>query len=193
MSRYINNEFWYQLRFALPLWLIRAVSDWWPDNRVTISIRGKLYRIVLRNCGKGFTAGRDISLAAVDRLEIGNNVYLAKGCWLNAIGGLKIGDEVVMAPYVVISTNKHGFRDGSVRFGGAHPCPVEIGRGTWLAAHSVVAGGVTIGCGNLIGANAVVTKNTPNHVIVGGVPAVVIGPRTDNPSEINSRAEVTAG
>jgi acetyltransferase-like isoleucine patch superfamily enzyme len=181
------KELKYQLRYDLPLWAIRVLTNWWPDNRITIHIRGALFSLFIGKCGKNLTVGRDVTLLAVHRLEIGNNVYLAKGTWLNAIGGVEIKDEVMFGPYVVLASSKHGFKNGSARFGGAHPAPVKIGRGSWLGAHAVVTEGVTIGSGNLIGANAVVTKNTPDNVFVAGVPARVIAERKDNPSEIRSK------
>ena len=63
----------------------------------------------------------------------------------------------------------------------------DHGRGTWLATHAVVAAGVTVGKGNLIAANAVVTRDTPENVVVGGIPAKVLRPREDNPGETVSR------
>ena len=126
---------------------------------------------------------------ALNRLTIGNNVYLAKGTWLNAFGTVEIEDEVMTGPYVVIASSNHGFKDGSCRFGGAHPAPIKIGRVSWLAAHAVITAGVTIGRGDIVGANAVVTKDTPDNMFVAGIPAKVIREREDNPSEVKSRHE----
>ncbi len=89
----------------------------------------------------------------------------------------------------MISSSNHGFKNGSCRYGGTHPGPVKIGKGSWLGAHAIVTAGVTIGQGNLIGANAVVTKDTPDNVFVADIPAKVITDRKDNPSEIKSRYE----
>jgi acetyltransferase-like isoleucine patch superfamily enzyme len=44
-----------------------------------------------------------------------------------------------------------------------------------LGSNCTVIGGVTIGCGALVGAGAVVTKDVPDHSIVIGVPAQVVG------------------
>ncbi len=183
------KELRYQLRYALPLWLVGLFTNFWPDNRVTIRIRGMLMSLCVGRCGRNFTAGRDVTILAANRLNLGENVYLAKGTWINAIGGVRIEDDVIFGPYVVVASSTHGFKDGSARFGGTHPAPIRIGRGSWLAAHAVVTAGVTIGRGNLIAANAVITKDTPDNVMVGGVPGKVIGPREDNPSEITSRRE----
>jgi maltose O-acetyltransferase len=62
--------------------------------------------------------------------------------------------------------------------------PVTIGRGTWLAAHVVVAAGVKIGSGVLVASNAAVVKDMPDNVIVGGVPAKIISERKDSEVEV---------
>jgi acetyltransferase-like isoleucine patch superfamily enzyme len=124
-----------------------------------------------------------VTLLNVDRLEIGDNVYIAHGAWLNCQGQLVIEDEVMIGPYVTISTAQHVFKDGSARFGGCILRPVVIGRGSWLAAHVSVKCGVTIGKGNVIAANACVVNDTSDHVIVGGVPAKTIGPVVDSEAE----------
>lgn len=182
------SELTYQLRFAVPLWLIRVLFDWMPDNRVAIRIRGAIVSAVIGS-GHGLTVGRDVTLLSAHRLTIGSDVYLAKGSWVNAIGGVVIEDQVVLAPYVVVSSSNHGFREGSVRFGGAHPAPVHIGRGSWIASHATITAGSIVGKGNLVGANTVVSGTTPDHVVVGGVPGTILGPRRDNPSTIVSKAQ----
>lgn len=59
-------------------------------------------------------------------------------------------------------------------FEGLHPSPIKIGRGSWVGAHALIAVGVSLRRGNLIGAKAIVTGYTPNHVFVAGIPAKVI-------------------
>jgi len=189
MSRVIS-ELKYQLRYGLPVWFVTLLCCWFPDVSIFIKVRGSLVSVFLPGTPKGLTMGRDVTLLAIDRLRIGSNVYLAKGTWINAIGGVYISDEVVVAPYVVMSSNNHGFKNGSVKQGGAHPAPIHVGRGSWLASHAVVAAGVKVGSGNLIAANSVVTKNTENHSVYAGVPAVRIKERIDNPSTINSKHDV---
>lgn len=189
MSRMLK-ELKYQFRYALPVWIITILTAWLPDNGLCIKIRGKLISYFLPGRPKKILIGRDVTLLSINRLRLGNHVYIAKGSWINAVGGIEFEDEVVLAPYVVMSSNNHGFKDGSVQRGGAHPAPIKIGFGTWIAAHSVIAAGVVIGKGNLVAANSVVTKNTQDNLVVAGVPAKVIKERVDNPSNITSKHDI---
>ncbi|HEX8552982.1 MAG TPA: acyltransferase [Abditibacteriaceae bacterium] len=176
-----------QLRWALPMWLIGLLTNWWPDNRISVRLRGMMAAPFIGKCGKGFQLGANVTLLNAYNLQIGDNCYIARGCWLNAMSGLTIEDEVIFGPYVVISTMQHVFKDGSVRFGGSIKRPVRIGRGSWLASHCSVKCGVTIGRGSLVAANACVVKDVPDSTIVGGVPAKVLGPNTDGEAEVMSR------
>ena len=54
---------------------------------------------------------------------------------------------------------------------------ITIGHDVWIGAHAIILGGVTIGNGAVIAANAVVTKEVPAFSIVAGVPAKIIGSR----------------
>jgi acetyltransferase-like isoleucine patch superfamily enzyme len=171
-------------RYDLPLWLAGLTTNWWPDNRLTVVLRGLLFRPFISKCGKNLALAKNVHLKSTDRLSLGDNVYIATGVWLNAMGGMTIEDGVVLGPYVVISTGIHQYRKGSVRFGGTIMSPVTIGRDSWLAAHVVVKAGVKIGAGTLVTANAVVTKDLEEHVVAGGVPARIIKEREDTSLEV---------
>ena len=182
------NQLKYQLRYALPLCLIGLFTNWMPENAYVLKLRGILATPFIKQCGRNFRMGSHVILLNTDRLVVGDNVYIAHGTWLNCFGGLTIEDEVMLAPYVVISTMQHVFKNGSARFGGSTMAPITIGRGSWLAAHVSVKSGVTIGKGNLIAANATVVKDTPDNVIMGGVPAKVIKEVEEEVPDIIGRA-----
>ena len=186
MTRYrkVFKMIFVVLRYDIPLWIVYLFTNWLPDNRITIRLRGILMAPFIFKCGKNLTIAKYVQLRSVHRLTLGDNVYLATGVWLNAMGGLTIQDEVVLGPYVVISTGTHQFKDNSTRFGGTIMEPVIIGRGTWLAAHVVVRAGVKIGSGVLVAGTAAVCKDVPDNVIVGGVPAKVICPREDTGEKV---------
>jgi len=181
------KEIWYQFRYAIPLWFVQLLTNWLPENRVTIRIRGALVAPFLGKCGKNLQLARGVTFLNANGITIGDNVYIAAGCWLDGIGGLTIENEVELSPYVVITTSSHCFKDNSVRFGGSRTAPVRIGKGSWIASHATVVSGCKVGSGCIIGSNTVVTKDIPDNVFAGGVPAKVIRPRTDKEPNIFSR------
>ena len=54
---------------------------------------------------------------------------------------------------------------------------IVIGNDVWIGDNVTFLGGVSIGDGAIIGANALVTKDVPPYCVVGGVPAKVIKTR----------------
>ena len=52
-----------------------------------------------------------------------------------------------------------------------HKGDIVIGNDVWIGYEAVVMAGVTIGDGAIIGTRAVVTKDVPTYMIVGGIPA----------------------
>lgn len=179
-----------QLKYNLPVWFIMLITSWLPDNKYSFKLRGSLLSPFIRKCGKNFQVGKDVTLLNTFNLEVGDNVYLAKGGWYNALGKLKIEDEVVCAPYIVISTLQHVFKDKSVRFGGSISGKVIIGKGTWLASHSSVKCGVTIGKGCIVASNASVVKDIEDYSIVGGVPAKFLKRVEDGEASLFSKTDL---
>jgi serine O-acetyltransferase len=57
-----------------------------------------------------------------------------------------------------------------------------VGDNVVLAAGAKLLGGITVGDGAVVGANAVVVKDVDEHTVVGGVPAVVISKRSGQES-----------
>ena len=170
--------YWIVVQF--PVNLIRVLTEWLPDSRPVLRLRGLMLRPFFAQCGRNLQVASGVQILNPHRIRLGDDVFIGYYSWINGLGGLVIEDEVMLGPFVVISTLRHHFVGGSVRFGGESPQPVQIGRGTWLAAHVCVAGGVKIGTGSLIAAGAVVTRDIPEGVIACGVPADRLTPRKDD-------------
>lgn len=55
---------------------------------------------------------------------------------------------------------------------------MRVGDYAWLASHSVILPGVTVGEGAVVAAGPVVSRNVPPYTLVGGNPAQVIRERS---------------
>ncbi len=90
------------------------------------------------------------------------------------INDVVIGNNVLIGPDVGIYTINHPINAEARNQGLGQALPVHIGNDVWIGGHSTIVPGVTIGSNVVIAAGAVVTKDIPDNVIAGGVPAKVI-------------------
>ncbi|MDY2736945.1 sugar O-acetyltransferase [Intestinibacter sp.] len=105
-------------------------------------------------------------------ITVGKNVFINSGCKFQDQGGITIGDGSLIGHNVVLATLNHDLNPE--KRSNMHPAPIIIGENVWIGSNSTILPGVTIGDGVIIAAGAVVTKDVPANVIVGGVPAKII-------------------
>ena len=104
---------------------------------------------------------------------VGRNVFINQNCTLYDLGGIDIGDDVMIGPNVSLITSGHPISPAERR-SGVVAKPIVIERNVWIAAGAIIIGGVTIGESSVVAAGSVVTKNVPPNVLVGGNPARII-------------------
>jgi len=105
-------------------------------------------------------------------ISIGKNVFINHGCSFLDLGGITIEDDVMIAPYVKITSENHPIDIASRN--SMIPKRVTIKKGAWIGAGAIILPGVTIGENSVVAAGATVTRDVPANVVVGGVPAKVI-------------------
>src|SRR4051794_39856391 len=106
-------------------------------------------------------------------LRFGRNVFVNHNCTAIDLGGIAIGDDVMIGPNVQLISSGHPL-DPAIRRTRITTARVDIGRGVWLAAGATVLQGVTVGDDAVVAAGAVVTRDVPARTLVAGVPARVI-------------------
>lgn len=111
--------------------------------------------------------------SAGGRIVVGRNTCVGDFCSLYGQGGLRIGDDVMIASGVRIVPSKHTFANPRLPIS-AQPSTssgIEIAAAVWIGTNAVILDGVRIGYGAVVGAGAVVNRPVPAGAIVGGVPA----------------------
>lgn len=122
------------------------------------------------NIGTGTYIAAPLNGAALDKVKIGNNVFINSNLLAMARGGITIEDDVQIAGNVSLLTNNHDPYDRMIL-----PCkPILIKKGAWIGANVVVLRGISIGKHAIVGAGSVVTKDVPDYAVVAGNPAKVI-------------------
>jgi len=138
--------------------------------------------------GEGFRILRNAvvnTLPPEGTVRLGRYVHLGETSMVTAAQSVEIGDDVVIGPQTIVVDAHHctANPDEPIRVQGIRAKPIRIDQGAWLAAHVTVLGGVTIGCGAVVGAGSVVTHDIPPFAIAAGVPARVIGQRPQGTQE----------
>jgi len=151
-----------------------ALTAFVPDVTPVLKVRGWLLRWCFQSCGRNFQIASGVKVLFTTHIQVGHDVYIATGCWVQGVGGIRLDDQVMLGPYTILATNDHTKVDGSYRFGPGQTSPIHLKRGAWTGAHVVVTAGCTVGEGAAAAAGAVVTEDVPAHAVVAGVPAKVI-------------------
>jgi acetyltransferase-like isoleucine patch superfamily enzyme len=119
--------------------------------------------------------------AAGEGLTVGNDSNIGAYCYIGCSGHITIGSNVMMSPRVSLYAENHNFADvtATMKSQGVTREPIVIEDDCWIASHSIVLAGVTIGRGSIVAAGSVVTKSVPPYSIVAGSPARVIRSRLE--------------
>ncbi|MNY36864.1 Maltose O-acetyltransferase [compost metagenome] len=104
--------------------------------------------------------------------KIGKNVFINHACSFLDMGGITIEDEVLIGPRVNLVTESHPLNPNDRR--ALITRPITIKKRAWIGAGATILPGVTIGENAVVAAGAVVSKDVPDNMIVGGVPARII-------------------
>jgi len=120
--------------------------------------------------------GSRVVFKNIQNSHIGENVSIHDFCYVDALGGIDIGDNVSIAHSSSIITFNHTWDDLSlpIKYN-----PVEFGKviiknDVWIGCGVRIMPGVVIGERSVIAAGAVVVKDVPPRSVVAGVPAKLI-------------------
>lgn len=130
-------------------------------------------KLIMKDVGKNV----NIEKGAIFRSQVSIGDYSGIGVRCEIYGPVTIGKYVMMGPEVVVYTQNHATSrvDIPMQFQGyTEVKPVTIGDDVWIGRRVIILPGVKIGDGCVIGAGAVVSKDTPPYSVVVGNPARVV-------------------
>jgi acetyltransferase-like isoleucine patch superfamily enzyme len=114
------------------------------------------------------------------RLVIGKGTYVNRFTMFDASVRIEIGPQCLIGPFCYLTDHDHGTeRNIAVAEQPLVASPVCVGSNVWIGAGAIILKGVSIGDGAIVGAGAVVTRALRAGERVVGVPARVIGSRTE--------------
>lgn len=161
-----------------PRWWVRQlVNPWVHRCRGIVRRRARLDLVPTR----AFELGRralveDMALVnnVVGDVRVGEGTLVGVGSTL--IGPVELGDDVLLAQYVVLSGLNHAYEDITrpISAQGVTTAPIHVDDGAWIGAHAVVTAGVRVGRNAVVAAGSVVTRDVPAYCVAAGSPARVV-------------------
>ena len=122
-------------------------------------------------------------------VEIQRNAVIGRRCKISShtfiCEGVTLEDGVFVGHGVMFTNDRHPRAvniDGSLQTDANWTVvPTHVKRRASIGSNATIVAGVTIGEGAMVGAGAVVTRDVPDHAVVAGVPARVVGRAKDAP------------
>lgn len=167
--------------FELQVYLLRLVGHI-PSHL----IRRFFYRRSGVKIGKNSTVHMGAIWYKPKNVIIGDGTIIGENCVLDGREKLTIGNHVDIASEVMIYNCEHDVNSSDFA---ANSGEVVIEDYAFIGPRAIILPNVKIEKGAVVAAGAVVTKDVVSFAIVGGVPAKVIGERTNkNPQYRLGRA-----
>lgn len=148
-----------------------------PLGKLFSFIRLIFIRGFIKSAGRQVTLESNIFFGDGRDIEIGNNCQINEDCWIR---NCKIGNDVMIAPFVMILNYGHNIEDTArpmIAQGVKYFPQTIIEDNVWIGARVLILPGVKICTGAVIGAGSVVTKNVEAYSVVAGNPAQFIKSR----------------
>jgi acetyltransferase-like isoleucine patch superfamily enzyme len=143
-------------------------------------LRGRFVSNRVRRCGKNLRVQAGARFRSMEKLSLGNHVVIGSDNFIQAYGGVTLGDYTITAPSVKIWSVDHNFSDPDkpVHEQELTKAEVVIGKDVWIASNSFIMPGVTLPDGVVVTVGSIVCVGAYKpYSILSGNPAKVIGYR----------------
>ncbi len=161
---------YYRVKPLIWLWEMFDKSLLGENVHLGVKFRRILARHIFARCGRNFKAFHHVKLSFGYGLEVGDDVVVHRHVLLDDRGGIRIGHGASISDFVNVYSHSHHISDPrDVRT----PRTV-IGDGVRIAYHATVLAGTTLAPDSMVGAGALVSRDTEAGGVHVGVPAKLV-------------------
>lgn len=161
---------YYRVKPLIWLWEMFDKSVLGENVHLGVRFRRMLARRIFARCGRNFKAFHFVKLSFGYGLEVGDDVVVHRHVLLDDRGGIRLGSGASVSDYVNIYSHTHHVSEGRDI---STPATV-IGKGVRIAYHATILAGVSLSPNSMVGAGALVTRDTEAGAVYAGVPARLV-------------------
>lgn len=144
------------------------------NTNAPIKLIDYLIFILFKNSSRAYwPVHKTSTISYPERIEIGIGAApgLSPNCYIQGMGGVKIGNYTLVAPGVGIISANHSIKNINTHI----EAKVIIGSYSWIGMNAVILPGVVLGDHTIVAAGTIVTKSfTEGYCVLAGVPAKII-------------------
>ena len=132
-----------------------------------VPFRRAIAKSLFRRVGKNLIVEEGVRFNFGQGIECGDGVFMNRGTYLDAKGGIELRDGSALAEQVTIFTHAHSQSDHVIR----SYAKVTVEEYAIIYAGSMIMPGVTIGAEAVVAARSLVTHDVEPGMMVAGSPA----------------------
>lgn len=132
-------------------------------------VRASLEKITGQSIDSSVTVSLPFYTDFGKHIIFGEDIFINQNVTFVDLGGIFLEDNVLIGPGARLITVNHLVDPAKRR--GIIVDSIRIKKNAWIGANATVLAGVTVGENAIVAADATVTKDVPDNVIVAGTPA----------------------
>lgn len=138
-----------------------------------IFLRYILIRNLIKKCGDNVCIKEGCFFYNYENLSLGSNVSINPMCYIEAEGGIEIGNEVSIAHASSLISTEHTYSNSAlpIKSNPMRKIGIKIQDDVWIASGVRILAGTCIESRSIIAAGAVTKGTLHGRAIYGGIPA----------------------
>lgn len=161
---------YYRVKPLIWLWEMFDKSPLGENVHLGVKFRRILARRIFKRCGRNFKAFHFVKFTFGYGLEVGDDVVVHRHVLLDDRGGIRIGNRASVSDFVNVYSHSHHISEGRE----VRTPRTTIEDGVRIAYHATILAGTTLASNSMIGAGALVTRDTKPNTVYVGVPAKAV-------------------
>ena len=155
--------------------MAKPLLSWfkYTGGKMGMDVRYLCLKKLAKKCGTNIAIYPGCEFVNVEKLCLGSNISIHAMCYIEAFGGITIGDDVSIAHASSLVSFNHTWSDSNrpIKYNGSVGNPIIIDDDVWIGCGCRILAGVHISSRSIIAAGAVVNKNVEGNSVYAGVPA----------------------